>query len=127
MAGLMRDWRDIHVPLVLPINGKQYKIPPVSVETGALIRLAQSDDEEAARVATEQLNDGFNERILGDTYAEMLADGVPDVAVVRAATTALVDHNHGRVAAVAMWETGALDPEALAAFMAATKAITEIH
>jgi hypothetical protein len=121
----MRDWRDIHVALVLPINGREYKIPPISVETGALIRIAQSDDATAAVAATGQLNEDFNQRMLGDAYGQMVADGVPEVAVVRAATTALVDHNHGRVAAVAMWETGALDPEALAAFMAATKAISE--
>lgn len=122
MADLMRDWRDIHVPLVLPINGKQYRIPPVDVETGALIRLGADDDPAVSVPAIELLNTDFYRRMLGGVYDEMNTDRVPLAAVDRAAVTALTDHQHGRVAAVAMWETGA-DPEALAAVMAATQRI----
>lgn len=118
------DWRDVRVPLVLPINGTEYRVPPVSIETGALLKWSASDDPEVAADAKDRLgtDEEFYARILGSVYEQMIADDVPQLALDRAVATAVTDHQFGRVAAEMMWKSGG-DPEALAAVLAATKAI----
>lgn len=120
MAGALRDFRDIWVPLVLPINGKQYTVPPVSADTGLLLALVGAEDSEASADAERELNGDWHRRMLGTAYDEMIADQVPWPALDRAASAALADHQHGRLAAIAVWDVAA-DPKGLAELLRATK------
>lgn len=89
-------------PLILPINGKDYTIPPVGVQDG--IRLETDEkipNEELFRI------------VLGEAGVQMRADNVPGEAYSRAFMAALADHQVGRAAAEAVWETGAV-PKSLA-------------
>jgi hypothetical protein len=111
-----KDFSELVEPLVLPINGKQYTIPPVSMVDG--IRFNTAADPNAAEGTEVILDPEFFEMFLGDTYRQMLADGVPGIAITRAAMTALADFQRGRTVAEVMWETGA-DPKALSEYLTA--------
>lgn len=88
-------------PLVLPINGKDYTIPPVGIADGL-------------RLETEELsNDETFTLVLGAAGEQMRTDNVPAEAYSRAFMAALADHQVGRAAAEAVWETGAV-PKSLA-------------
>lgn len=109
-----KDFEELVEPLVLPIGGTLYRIPPVNAEDGIRFRLARDSDSE-----TPQLTDAeFFEIFLGDAYEQMLADNIPDTAITRAAQTAHADFERGRSVAEVMWETGA-DPKALLDFVQA--------
>lgn len=110
-----KDFSELVDPLVLPINGKQYTIPPVGAKDG--IRFTLSADPKATDVPP--ISDAEFFRIfLGATYDEMVEDNVPGSAVTRAAAVALADFQRGRAVAEVMWETGA-DPKALLAYVEA--------
>lgn len=117
----LRDYRDFDAGLLrLPIGGREYIIPEVTLSTGVLLRRAIEGDADA--VAELDAGTTLYERVLGDAYALMKANDVPEGALERAVVTALADFRHGRVAAEMAWETGQ-DPEALAAALAATQRI----
>lgn len=99
------DFNELYEPLVLPINGKQYTIPPVSFDAGARINGIVD--------GTEKLGDeDFFRLILGAVFDEMLTDKVPAAAINRAGQTALADFKYGRAMAETMWKTGG-DPKAI--------------
>lgn len=94
-------------PLALPIRGKTYTLPKVSVDDGILLRSVFDGKPDPS------LTDGVVNRILlGDTLAEMVADGVSDEWVGRVLLTAMADLKSGRFQAELMWRTGG-DPKAL--------------
>jgi len=110
-----KEWEETEAAdaLVLPIRGKKYTIPAIGHLDAIRLR------EEWARVADGEhptiTNDEFMTIILGaELRARMVADNVPDMAIVHAATVAGVDFQQGRDAAEEMWEKGP-SPEALAA------------
>lgn len=140
MPGQFRDYRELHVPLRLPIYGKTYVIPPVGADTGALLAIAAGDEPDEALEATAALNaplpdapdtpdgkaSGWYRRMLSSAvYEQMLADDVPWPAIERAARTALADHQMGRLAALAVWDVAA-DPKGWAALLEATARIQTI-
>lgn len=135
--GHFRDYRELHVPLRLPIYGTTYVIPPVGADTGALLAIAAGDDKEEAEAATLALNaplpdaedtadgkaSGWYRRMLSSAvYEAMVAADVPWQAIERAARTALADHQLGRLAALAVWDVAA-DPKGWAALLEATAKI----
>ncbi|SNS43745.1 hypothetical protein SAMN06309944_0254 [Micrococcales bacterium KH10] len=97
-------------PLVLPIGGKKYVVPPVDAISG--IRL--SETFYAARTGKENTDvDDDTEldiykQALGTAYDELVADKVPFPALVRAGKTAMYDFLAGRSTAEKFWNTGAL-------------------
>lgn len=103
----------------MPIGGKTYTIPPVSIATGLLLRNAVIGDDAKAleELAGNSEEDGYR-RILGDAYDEMKADGVPWDALDRAYLTAVTDHQRGRIIAEVVWEVGH-DPKATMALISA--------
>lgn len=109
-----KDFNDLIEPIILPIGGKQYTIPPVSAEDGIRFKIARSGVEGAPKIT----DDDFERIFLGDVRDEMIADNVPAEALNRALATALTDHSAGRDAARIMWETGG-DPKAAAAYVKA--------
>jgi hypothetical protein len=99
--------------LRLPIGGKLYEIPPVTIAVGLLLRRILDPEDVAAidelRGTDEEA--GYR-RVLGKAYDEMKADGVPWAALDRAYLTAVVDHQRGRLVAETVWEVGH-DPKAI--------------
>lgn len=102
-------------PLAFPINGKLYKMAPLSIRAG--LRLAN-----AVEGGDDELDDLKGEALwrllLGDVWDDMIADGVPLEAATRAGLAALADHQQGRAFAEVIWETGA-DPKALEKYLTA--------
>ena len=103
------DYTEFIEPLELPIRGKTYRIPPMSLETG--LRLKPFLEGKVP----EGLTDADLSRLtLGDTFDEMVADGVPVEAQQRAMLVALAEYQSGRGAAELIWKTGG-DPKAVEA------------
>jgi hypothetical protein len=105
-----RDITDIYGPIILPIRGKDYTIPSLTIEQGLQLRDVMDPSNEAT------LNDeDFYALLLGDALPAMRTDAVQPDIIARAAFTALADFQSGRPAAEAIWETG-LDPKVLAKY-----------
>jgi hypothetical protein len=104
-------------PLVFPVNGKLYTIPPVGYLMGIRLSgiLAGTD-----HTMDETDTDAFWEFVLGDVWAQMKADNAPMEAMSRVGFATLTDFQLGREAAEKVWESG-IPPEALAAAMAASQ------
>lgn len=99
------DFNDLYEPLVLPINGKSYTIPPASFNAGVQINGIVD--------GADKLGDAeFIRMVLGDAFDQMVADSAPATAINRAAMTALADFKFGRAMAETMWKTGG-DPKAI--------------
>ena len=106
----LKAYEELADPLIIPINGKEYTIPPLGAHDGILFTLA-SDPANANELDT-LTDDQVNRMFLGDVYDEMIADNVPGEALTRALLAAMADHKSGRLAATMLWETGG-DPKAV--------------
>jgi hypothetical protein len=95
----LRPLEDILGPLVVPVRGKEYTLPAVSLTDG--IKIHASRTEAAPLDATE-----LYRIILGDTHAQMLADNVPGDVIDRVFLTAYTDFTSGRDSAEEVWENG---------------------
>src|SRR6185312_11656335 len=95
------DYTEFIEPLVLPIRGKGYTVPPMSLEAG--LRLKPFLEGKVPDGITDA---ELGHLTLGAAYDEMVADSVPMEAVQRAALTALAEFQSGRTAAEIMWRTG---------------------
>ncbi|WP_434315835.1 DUF7426 family protein [Leifsonia sp. P73] len=118
------DYNEVVEPLVLPINGKKYTIPPISVDDG--VRLTDGLNPESKTVLTDE---EFYRLTLGTALDEMRADAVKKDAISRASKVALADHQRSRDTALVLWKTGG-DPKALrelveAALEASTSTTTD--
>lgn len=112
-----KDFHEFSQPLRLPIGGVVYEIPRVSAALGLQLLGVLEGDEAALDARTPR---ELWALLLGEAGEQMIADGVPWAAYDRAGLAALADYNGGRDAAERAWEVG-LDPEALAAMMAAAQ------
>ena len=102
----LKAYEEVADFLVLPIAGKQYKVPGIGIAD------AQRFDAVFAGESDEEIPDEeFFRMFLGAVFDEMVSDGVPYPAMRRAAMAALADHRHGRVVAEIMWATGGEQPE----------------
>lgn len=108
------DYNEVVEKLELPINGKTYIIPPVTVQGGARWVEAQSGEEDVQPLT----NDEFMHIFLGAAYDDMVTDEVPEKAINRAAQTALANHTAGMEVAEIMWTTGGY-PKAIQAYVKA--------
>lgn len=103
-----QDFNDMFDPLELPIDGKTYRIPPVSFDAGVKINGIVD--------GTKSLGEEeFFRLVLGDVFDQMRADKVPSTAITRAGQVALADFKYGREMAEVMWATGG-DPKAVEAY-----------
>lgn len=105
------DLAELVEPLELPIRGKTYTLPLVSIDDG--IRLKSVLDGEPDDTITD---DDVKRILLGDVLAQLKADGVSDEWVGRVLLTALADFRSGRFQAEIMWKTGG-DPKAIEALI----------
>lgn len=113
-----RDFTDIVGPIVLPIKGKRYTIPTLTIEQGIHLHKVMNPDTEETMTDPE-----FYEFLLGDAHTEMTADAVTPEIIARAAFVALADWQSGRPAAELIWEQG-VDPKALQAAVDVAEALT---
>lgn len=114
------------VPLVLPVNGKDYEIQPANYDDGmTLMKMTDAGDN-----ADEDTTVLFK-LCMGSTWDEMHADKVPYNVMFRAGVAALqfqtalvvagFDSDTAVTAGEQAWESG-IDPEALAAALEAQAA-----
>lgn len=102
-------------PLVFPIRGKRYVAPEVDIPTGLRLSGITTGAAEQDLPAAD-----LYKLILGPVWDEMIADGVPLDAAMRAGLVAVNDFMYGREYAVASWEAG-LDPKAATELLARTQ------
>jgi hypothetical protein len=95
----LRPYEDVIGPLIIPARGKEYTLPPVSLQDGLRMHAAASKGEEISITDLTVI-------ILGDTKDAMLADGVPPSVIDRAFWTGIADYQQGREAAEQVWEHG---------------------
>lgn len=95
----LRPLEDIIGPLVVPLRGKEYTLPQVSLTDG--VRLTQALNNNGTVLWGELIP-----MLLGNTYQEMVEDRVPPAMIDRVLWTALADFQNGRESAEAVWEHG---------------------
>lgn len=102
--------------LKLPIGGKTYVVPSPDAKTGlwaqgmmtaaVQIRAGETPDGLEALVLDDDEERDLYERLLGDAYAEMVADGVKWHKIKHAGTTALWWVVYGKDVAERFWNAG---------------------
>ncbi|MFE5777078.1 hypothetical protein [Brachybacterium sp. NPDC056505] len=107
--------------LVLPINGKDYRIPAVSAQLGLKLQriLEVTEDAQNNRASDEDVQELISDAeemelypdVLGDAYDEMLADGISYPRLRLAAITAILWNVHGEDMAADYWAAGGKAPE----------------
>lgn len=112
-----RDITEILGPITLPINGKTYTLPILTIEQGLRIHTAMNPNTPDSMTDPE-----FFEILLGDAHKQMAADNIAPDTIARAAFTALADWQSGRPAAELIWEQG-IDPKALTEAVTAAQAL----
>ena len=95
----LRPYEDIIGPLVIPVRGKEYTLPTISLQDGLRMRSA-ADGGEVLTV------EDLTKIILGDAQQQMLDDGVPLAVIDRAFWAGVYDYRLGREAAEGVWENG---------------------
>lgn len=109
------DWSTLEPPLRIPIAGKTYEIPPVSIAAAMEIEALKEKEAESPLVGDDA--DQSWRLIMGSAYDEMIADGVPHRALTRAKLTAAIDYQFDRDMAEQFWEMNSI-PKALRALTA---------
>lgn len=95
----LRPYEEIIGPLVIPVRGKEYTLPAISLQDGLRMHTAAHGGED---LSLEDLT----VIILGDARQQMLDDGVPVSVIDRALWTGIADYQQGREAAEQVWENG---------------------
>lgn len=95
----LRPYEDIVGPLVIPVRGKEYTLPTISLQDGLRIHASASKGEDLS------LND-LTDIILGDAKQAMLDDSVPLSVIDRALWAGIADFQAGRESAEQVWEHG---------------------
>ena len=95
----LRPYEEIIGPLVIPVRGKEYPLPPVSLQDGLRLHAAAHGGD---TVTLEEMTT----IILGDTRQQMLDDGVPISVIDRALWAGIADYQQGREMAEHVWERG---------------------
>jgi hypothetical protein len=113
-----RDITDILGPIALPIKGKTYTLPVLTIEQGIKLHKIMDPKDEATMTDPE-----LYAFLLGEAHAEMAADNVAPEVIARAAFVALADWQSGRPAAEVIWEQG-VDPKALMKAIELAEALT---
>ncbi|MDP9185629.1 MAG: hypothetical protein M3O29_08185 [Actinomycetota bacterium] len=95
----LRPLEDILGPLVVPVRGKDYTLPAVSLSDGLKIHASRTNG--AALEADE-----LYRILLGETFQQMLTDHVPGDVIDRVFLAAYTDFTSGRESAEEVWENG---------------------
>ena len=95
----LRPLEDIIGPLIVPVRGKEYTLPAITLSDGLKIHAARND-------GAPLLSSDLYRIILGDTHDQMLKDNVPGDVIDRVFWTAYTDFTSGRDSAEEVWENG---------------------
>lgn len=95
----LRPYEDIVGPLVIPIRGKEYTLPTISLQDGLRIHASKSG---GAPLTADELNT----ILLGDAYQQLIDDKVGGDLMDRVFLTAYADFTTGRDSAEEAWESG---------------------
>lgn len=95
----LRPYEEVIGPLVIPVRGKEYPLPTISMQDGLRMHSAAHGGED---LSLEELT----VIILGDARQQMLDDGVPLAVIDRALWAGIADYQQGREAAELVWERG---------------------
>ncbi|MDN5667040.1 DUF7426 family protein [Arthrobacter russicus] len=95
-----RSLEEINGPIVLPIRGKEYTLPVVSLNDGLKLHSILSGENQ------DELFEELYRILLGDAWHQMTDDKVPAPIIDRVFYTALADFRTGREAAEDIWENG---------------------
>lgn len=95
----LRPLEDILGPLIVPVRGKEYTLPAVTLSDGLKIHASRNDGAPLAAGELYRI-------ILGDTHEQMLTDNVPGDIIDRVFLTAYTDFTNGRDGAEEVWENG---------------------
>jgi hypothetical protein len=95
-----RSLEEINGPIVLPIRGKEYTLPAVSLNDGLKLHGILSGENQ------DELFEELYRILLGDAWHQMADDKVPAPVIDRVFYTALADFRTGREAAEDIWENG---------------------
>jgi len=113
-----RDYYELADPLVLPIRGKAYEIPPATASSVVryrkymgLVERVQAGEDGVEITDDDRIGDEEYQRMfLGAALDEMRADGIHPGVIEHAANTAMGDTMGGREVAERMWNS--VDPKA---------------
>lgn len=97
-----RDLYEIIEPLVLPIGGKDYRVPLLGIADAKRLEENASPDSTTPPMSNLE----YFQVMLGPVYDEMVQDNVPFASMRLAAMTAQADYQRGRVVAQVLWEAG---------------------
>ncbi len=108
---MLKDFEEfLEEPLILPIGGKKYTVPPVDAVSG--VRLSETLFAAQTDTSNPDVEDDTEldiyKQTLGAAYDEMIADNVPFPALMRAGKTAMYDFIAGREVAERYWNTGSI-------------------
>ena len=95
----LRPYEDIVGPLIIPVRGKEYTLPVISLQDGLRIHASKSG---GAALSGEELHT----ILLGDAYQQLLDDQVGGDVMDRVFLTAYTDFTSGRDSAEEVWEKG---------------------
>lgn len=95
----LRPYEELVGPLIIPVRGKEYPLPAISMQDGLRIHAATANGTFISIADLETI-------ILGDTKQAMLDDGVPPAVIDRALWAGVADFKAGRDSAEAVWEHG---------------------
>lgn len=95
----LRPYEDIVGPLVIPVRGKQYTLPVISLQDGLKIHASKSGGEPLS-------GEDLHTILLGDAYQQLLDDQVGGDVMDRVFLTAYTDFTSGRDSAEEVWEKG---------------------
>jgi hypothetical protein len=101
-----QEFNDVVDHLILPINGKEYTIPEITVEGRIRWEQAQAETPEGEEPLPPLTDDEFEHIFMGNVIDEMRADNVPARALDRALSTAVTYALAGKDSAQIFWETG---------------------
>ena len=112
-----------HPTLRLPILGKTYRVESPDAATGLWIQSIMSaaafvrsgatpTDADVQTVLDDDDERDMYARVLGDTHAQLVADGVPWHTIKRAGTTAVMWVAYGEETAERFWNGESADPKA---------------
>lgn len=95
----LRPYEDVVGPLVIPVRGKEYTLPTISLQDGLRIHASMSGGEPLS-------GDDLSKILLGDAYQQLRDDKVGGDVMDRVFLTAYYDFTSGRESAEEVWENG---------------------
>lgn len=93
------EWLDSG--LILPIGGREFRVEPPSALTILRLHALLSNKDQRWTSVAERLE---IERVLGDTWTEMVAAGVPELKALHAGRVAITHFTDSAANALATWK-----------------------